>query len=124
MPEVELGWTPPWAMGRLADVVGFQKARWILLTCGTMTGLEASRIGLVDEAVPEDQLLARAQQLATRLASMPEEGIARTKKLLNLMSPLRRSEWDAAAAEAFRECYEKPEAQQKVADFLNKKKQR
>jgi enoyl-CoA hydratase/carnithine racemase len=124
MPEVELGWTPPWAMGRLADVVGFQKARWILLTCGTMTGLEAANLGLVDEAVPEEQLLTRVEELARRLASMPHEGIARTKKLLNLMSPLRRSEWDAAASEAFRECYEKPEAQRKVADFLNKKKQR
>lgn len=124
MPEVELGWTPPWAVGRLADVVGFQKARWILLNCGAMTGLEAAKIGLVDEVVPEDQLLTRTEQLARRLASMPQEGIARTKKLLNLMSPLRRFEWDAAAAEAFRECYEKPEAQQKVADFLNKKKQR
>lgn len=124
MPEVELGWTPPWAMGRLADVVGFQKARWILVTCGTMTGLEAAKIGLVDEAVPDDQLLTRAEELARRLASMPREGIKRTKMMLNLMSSLRRSEWDAAAAEAFRECYEKPEAQQKIADFLNKKNQR
>jgi enoyl-CoA hydratase/carnithine racemase len=124
MPEVELGWTPPWAMGRLADVVGFQKARWILLNCGTMTGLEAAKIGLVDEAVPHDQLLTRAEELARRLASMPQEGIARTKMLLNRMSPLRSLEWDAAASEAFRECYEKPEAQKRVADFLNKKKQR
>lgn len=124
MPEVELGWTPPWAMGRLADVVGFQKARWILINCGTMTGLEAARIGLVDEAVPEDQLLTRGEELATRLASMPPEGIKRTKLLLNLMSPLRRFEWDTAASEAFRECYERPEAQAKVSDFVNKKKQR
>lgn len=124
MPEVELGWTPPWAMGRLADVVGFQKARWMLITCGSVTGIEAARIGLVDEAVPADQLPTRVEELAKHLASMPPEGIKRTKMLLNLMSPLRRSEWDAAASEAFRECYEKPEAQNKVADFLNKKKQR
>jgi enoyl-CoA hydratase/carnithine racemase len=124
MPEVELGWTPPWAMGRLADVVGFQKARWILLNCATMTGTEAANIGLVDEAVPEDQLLTRAQELATRLASMPPEGIKRTKMLLNRMSPLRRFEWDAAASDAFRDCYEKPEAQTKITDFLKKKKQR
>jgi enoyl-CoA hydratase/carnithine racemase len=124
MPEVELGWTPPWAMGRLADVVGFQKARWILLDCATMTGVEAAEIGLVDETVADDQLLTRVEQLATRLAAMPAEGIKRTKMLLNRMSPLRRFEWDAAASDAFRECYEKPEAQEKVADFLTKKNQR
>lgn len=124
MPEVELGWTPPWAMGRLADIVGFQKARWILMHCATMTGLEAAEIGLVDEAVPDDQLLIRVEELARQFASTPPEGIARTKMFLNRMSPLRRSEWDAAASEAFRECYEKPEAQKKVADFLMKKNQR
>ena len=123
MPEVELGWTPPWAMGRLADVVGFQKARWILINCGTMTGLDAAKIGLVDEAVPEDQLMTRAEELARHLASMPPEGIQRTKMLLNRMSPLRRFEWDAAASDAFCECYQKPEAQKKIADFLKKKKQ-
>jgi len=122
MPEVELGWTPPWAMGRLADVVGFQKARWILLDCATMTGVEAAEIGLVDEAVADDQLLTHVETLARRLASMPAEGIKRTKMLLNRMSPLRRFEWDAAASDAFRECYEKPEAQKKVADFLKRKK--
>lgn len=123
MPEVELGWSPPWAMGRLADVVGFQRARWILMNCATMTGLEAANIGLVDEAVPDDQLLTRADELARHLASMPPEGLKRTKMLLSRMSPLRRFEWDAAASEAFRECYEKPEAQNKAADFLKKKKQ-
>lgn len=124
MPEVELGWTPPWAMGRLADVVGFQKARWILLDCATLTGVEAAEIGLVDETVADDQLLTRVEQLARRLAAMPAEGIKRTKMLLNRMSPLRRFEWDRAASDAFRECYEKPEAQEKVADFLAKKNRR
>jgi enoyl-CoA hydratase/carnithine racemase len=124
MPEVELGWTPPWAMGRLADVVGFQKARWILLDCATMTGVEAAEIGLVDETVADDQLLTRVEGLARHLASMPAEGIKRTKMLLNRMSPLRRLEWDRAASEAFRECYEKPEAQKKVADFLKRKNRR
>lgn len=124
MPEVELGWTPPWAMGRLADVVGFQRARWMLINCGTMSGLEAARIGLVDEVVPDDQLLTRVEELARHLASMPPEGIKRTKMLLNRMSPLRRFEWDTAASEAFHECYKKPEAQQKIADFLKKRKQR
>jgi 2-(1,2-epoxy-1,2-dihydrophenyl)acetyl-CoA isomerase len=124
MPEVELGWTPPWAMGRLADVVGFQKARWILINCATITGVEAANLGIVDEAVPDDRLLNRAEKFARHLASMPPEGITRTKMLLDRMSPFRSFEWDVAASEAFRECYAKPEAQKKVADFVEKKKRR
>jgi enoyl-CoA hydratase/carnithine racemase len=122
MPEVELGWAPPWAMGRLAEIVGFAKARWILMTCNTMTGAEAAQIGLVDEAVPEDQLLAKAEQLAKKLAAMPPEGLKQTKLVLNRMSTLRRFDWDAAASEAFRVCYEKPEAQKRITDFVARKK--
>ena len=121
MPEVELGWIPPWAVGRLAEVVGFQKARWILMTSATMTGTEAAEIGLVDKAVPDGQLLIRAEELARRFATMPNEGIRQTKMLLNRMSSRRRSDWDVAASQAFQQCYEKPEAQKQIADFLAKK---
>jgi len=124
MPEVELGWAPPWAMGRLAETVGFTKARWILMSCNLMTGAGAAQIGLVDKAVPESELLAEVEQLANRLSAMPPEGLKQTKLLLNRMSPLRRFDWDAAASEAFRTCYEKPEAQSRIAEFVAKKKKR
>jgi enoyl-CoA hydratase/carnithine racemase len=122
MPEVELGWAPPWAMGRLAEIVGLSAARWILITCTPMTGADAARIGLVNEAVPETELLSRAEHLAKRLAAMPPEGIRQTKMLLNKMSPLRGFEWDKAASEAFEICYAKPEAQKRIADFVAKKR--
>jgi enoyl-CoA hydratase len=124
MPEVELGWSPPWAVGRLAEIVGLAKARWILMTCNTMTGVEAAHIGLADEAVPADQLLARGERLARRLAAMPPEGVAQTKFLLNRMSALRSPDWDQAASEAFRACYAKPDAQSRIADFISRKGKR
>jgi enoyl-CoA hydratase/carnithine racemase len=124
MPEVELGWIPPWAVGRLAEIVGFSAARWLLMTCNSITGAEAATRGLVNEAVPETQLLARAEQLAKRLAAMPAEGLTQTKRILNRMSPLRQFEWDVAASEAFRDCYSKPEAQKCIAGFVARKNKR
>lgn len=124
MPEVELGWIPPWAVGRLTEIVGFSSARWLLMTCHSITGAEAAILGLVNEAVPEAQLTARAEQLAKRLAAMPAEGLTQTKKMLNRMSPLRQSEWDVAASEAFKDCYSKPEAQKRLADFVARKSKR
>src|SRR5208283_542077 len=59
MPEVELGWIPPWSVGRLAEIVGFSTARWLLMTCTSITGAQAAALGLVNEAVPEAQLHAR-----------------------------------------------------------------
>jgi enoyl-CoA hydratase/carnithine racemase len=121
MPEVELGWIPPWSVGRLAEIVGFSTARWLLMTSSPITGADAATLGLVNEAVSENQLLARVEQLAKRLAAMPAEGLAQTKMMLNRMSPLRQFEWDEAASEAFRECYSKPEAQKCIADFVARK---
>src|SRR5579872_3050736 len=61
MPEVELGWIPPWAVARLAETIGVAQARWILMSCKLFTGAEAANIGLVNEAVPEGQLLSRVE---------------------------------------------------------------
>ena len=121
MPEVELGWIPPWSVGRLAAIVGFAKARWLLMTCSSITGAEAANIGLVNEAVAENRLLDRVEQLAKRLAAMPAEGLTQTKRMLNRMSPLQQFEWDVAASQAFRDCYSKPEAQKCIADFVARK---
>lgn len=122
MPEVELGWTPPWAVGRLTDIVGGVNARWLLLTSARVSAAEAQRLGLVNQVVPEHQLLASAEALAQKLASIPPMALRRTKALLNEMSPLRKPEWDVRAAEAFEACYATAEAQSSVAAFMARKK--
>jgi enoyl-CoA hydratase len=121
MPEVQLGWIPPWSLGRFAEIVGFAQARWLLITCNPISGARAAEIGLVNEAVPEDQLVDKVEDLATRLAAMPPKGVTQTKQLLNDMSNLRDFHWDQRAAEDFRDCYSTPEAQRSVAGFINKK---
>ena len=122
LPEVELGWTPPWAMGRLMDVLGNFAARWLVLTCTRIKGEEARELGLVNEVVPNDQLLDRGEALARRLASFPPEGLARTKTLLNQMSPLRQDYWDAHAAAAFEQCFHSPECQERLAAFTERRR--
>lgn len=122
MPEVELGWTPPWAMGRLVDVVGGATARWIALACMRMTGTEAKELGLVHEVVPDEQLIAHGEAFARRLLALPSAALRHTKALINQMSSLRRSQWDAAAAVAFEACYATPAAQENLAAFLHRRK--
>lgn len=122
MPEVELGWTPPWAMGRLVDLVGGAGARWLAMACERISADDARALGLVHEVVPDDQLTARVESLARRLAAMPPEGLSQTKALINRMSPLRAPEWDEAAARAFEVCWGKPEARANVRTFLERRK--
>ncbi|MEO6053744.1 MAG: hypothetical protein ABIP97_07025, partial [Chthoniobacterales bacterium] len=66
--------------------------------------------------------LAHVETLAAKLATMPGEGLARTKALLRTMTPLRDDKWDNVASTEFEACYEKPEARERVAAFLTKKK--
>lgn len=121
MPEVELGWIPPWAVGRLSEIVGFAQARWLLLSSKVLTGAEAAALGLVNQALPENQLSSEVEKLASKLAALPPEGIRKTKMLLNQMSPLRSLKHDEAASEEFRDCFSTPEAQERMRDFLERK---
>ena len=59
------------------------KAKYHLLLCEPVSGEEAERIGLVSLAVDESDLLARAYEVAERLAAGSQSAIRWTKYALN-----------------------------------------
>ena len=62
---------------------GMAKAKYHLLTCAPLSGLEAERIGLVSLCVPDAELLPRARELARQLAQGSRSALAFTKRSLN-----------------------------------------
>lgn len=62
---------------------GMPKAKLYLLTADRLNGAEADRIGLVSRAVPEEQVLPEALDLAARLAGMHQQALRWTKRCLN-----------------------------------------
>jgi enoyl-CoA hydratase/carnithine racemase len=62
---------------------GMAKARYYLLTSEFIDGREAERIGLVSLATPADQVLARATEIADKLAAGSQNAIRWTKRSLN-----------------------------------------
>ena len=62
---------------------GMAKAKYYLLTCETLTGEEAERIGLVSLCVDDDQVQARALEVAVQLAGMSQPALRWTKHTLN-----------------------------------------
>ncbi len=62
---------------------GMAKAKYYLLTCDFLDGREAERIGLVSKAVPADQLMSTAMEVAHKLAAGPQPAIRWTKRALN-----------------------------------------
>jgi enoyl-CoA hydratase len=62
---------------------GMAKAKYYLLTCETLTGEEAERIGLVSLCVDDDTVQTRAVEVAVQLAGMSQSAIRWTKHTLN-----------------------------------------
>jgi enoyl-CoA hydratase len=72
---------------------GLAKAKYHLLLCEPLDGVEAERIGLVSLCVPEPELEERALAIATRLAEGSQQALRHTKLALN--------NWLRAAGPAF-----------------------
>lgn len=64
-------------------LVGMAKAKYYLMTSDFVGGREAERMGLVSLCVPDDELLQKAQDVATDLATGPGHAIRFTKRALN-----------------------------------------
>ncbi|MEO8605325.1 MAG: enoyl-CoA hydratase-related protein, partial [bacterium] len=62
---------------------GMAKAKYYLMTAEFIDGREAERIGLVSLCVPAAELTAKADEVANRLASGPQNAVRLTKRALN-----------------------------------------
>jgi len=80
---------------------GMAKAKYHLLTCETLTGEEAERIGLVSLCVEEAELHARALEVARALAGGAQSAIRWTKHTLNHWYRLLVPAFDASLAYEF-----------------------
>ena len=77
---------------------GMAKAKYYLLTCDPLSGAEAERIGLISLVVPDEELDAKAVEVAARLASGAQRAIRWTKHALNHWLRAAGPAFDASAA--------------------------
>jgi enoyl-CoA hydratase len=80
---------------------GMAKAKYYLLTCETLTGEEAERIGLVSLCVDDDQVHDRALEVADGLAQGAQSAIRWTKQTLNHWYRSQSAVLDASLAYEF-----------------------
>lgn len=66
-------------------MVGFRRAKELLMLGDALTGTEAAEIGLINRAVPGDQLDAAVDTLAVRLAAGAPLAMAWTKLAINTL---------------------------------------
>jgi enoyl-CoA hydratase len=77
---------------------GMAKAKYYLLTADFIDGAEAERIGLVSRCVPREQVLEEALEIATRLATGPQQAARWTKRTLNHWLRVALPAFDASVA--------------------------
>jgi enoyl-CoA hydratase len=82
-------------------LTGMAKAKYYLLTCETLTGEEAERIGLVSLCVDDDKVQDTAFEVATTLAEGAQSAIRWTKHTLNHWYRAMIPAFDASLAYEF-----------------------
>src|SRR5215469_1009470 len=120
--EVRIGFVPAIVSTFLLRQVGEKQARDLLLTGRIFAADEASRLGLLTEIVPAEQLMSRARELAALLMANSPASLRATKQLLTAHA---RAELDAQIESAVREnaaIRTTADFREGIASFLEKRK--
>lgn len=120
--EVRIGFIPAVVSSILVWQVGHKIARDLLLTGRIFDAAEAHRLGLVNEVVVSEQLMARARELASQLKESSPTSVRETKRLINgFISATLDQQLDAAVQQnaAIRQTADFREG---VSSFLEKRK--
>jgi enoyl-CoA hydratase len=108
-------------LGRLAGLVGRERAAELLFTGRVIEASEAERIGLVSRVVPHEQLLPAALELATTIADNPPLAVQALKRgLREALDP----DWTTLGAwvsETLGALFQTADHREGVAAFLEKR---
>jgi enoyl-CoA hydratase len=110
---------PVTAMEILRFAVGTHRLKELAYFGRTYRAAEAVGLGLVDEAVPETQVLSRAVQVAGELAALPPEPLRHTRRQLRNPALEQIAQQRATGSEVHR-MWDSPSARQTVEAYVNK----
>ncbi len=83
LPEASLGLLPgAGGTQRLTRLVGTSRAFWMMATGEKVPAPKALELGLVNEVVPDNQVVARATEVAEQLAAGPTRALGLIKRLV------------------------------------------
>jgi methylglutaconyl-CoA hydratase len=81
--EVRIGFIPAIVSSFLVRQVGEKQARDLLLTGRIFDAVEAYRIGLINEVVEPERLMARVKEVVAQILENSPASVVATKKLIN-----------------------------------------
>lgn len=121
-PEVGLGITPGFGgTQRLARLVGAGYAKYMIYTARNIKADEAYRIGLVNQVVPAEELMATAEKLASIIAGNAPIAVRNCKKAVNDGLEVNMDDALVVEEKLFGDCFQSLDQQEGMANFLRKK---
>jgi enoyl-CoA hydratase len=118
LPEASLGLLPgAGGTQRLTRLCGPGVAKRLILGAEVIDGAQAQQLGIVQWALPRDELASWTRALAARLGVIPKAALAANKRCIAAQGDPRRDGYAEEIAET-RSLYDNPETRRKVVKFL------
>jgi len=95
LPEVTIGWIPPWGLESLLSRCTLVVARQLVWGSEPINGSEAFRLGVADYLAAEGEAIKKATALAHKLASLPAHAVAATKRYFSMTVDAGRGDPEA-----------------------------
>ena len=122
-PEVGLGVTPGFGgTQRMPRIVGLSKAKELIFTGKTIGAEEALGIGLVNQVVPNDDLMDTAMEMANSIAQNAQNAVRQSKVAINKGMQCDILTGMEFEAQAFGLCFSTEDQKDAMAAFINKSK--
>jgi 2-(1,2-epoxy-1,2-dihydrophenyl)acetyl-CoA isomerase len=106
----------------LPRLIGFRRALELALLHPRLSAQQARDYGIVNQVVPDAELMARAEELAGTLASGPLHAFGMTKKLFHLGWSESLEAQMERESQAIAESAAGPEGREGITSFLEKRK--
>lgn len=117
LPEVAIGWLPPWGIEAIVNRVGVSKARQLVWGGLPLDGQGATEIGLADHATSEREALVKALELAAIYAALPPPAVAATKHYFAVHGARNAEAGDLYASNLFRDNCRYPVAKATLSKY-------
>lgn len=122
LPEVTLGLIPGYGgTQRLTQLVGKGRAIEMITTADMITAEKAAKIGLVNEVVPQVELISKAEEILNKIKQRAPLAVASAIRAINSSLDKNVNGFEVEIEE-FANCFQTADFKEGVSAFLEKRK--